>query len=169
MLNVFLTKALATELGITSGNAHPTSNNPKLSWLGHLIELNGKKFAIFINETSLFSIVLEITKDGDLWKTFRDRLGQFFRELQMEDSDIDEYLAHFEQITIFQLQDKKLLGKVNSIVSRAKKPVSDICRMGLPLRMADTLINAESPSKRKRGKCQCPTCAMMEIISEGIA
>src|SRR3989339_198608 len=158
MLNVFLTKILAAELNISTGNIHPASNNPKLSWLGHLIDLDGKKLAIFINETSLFSIVLEIPGNCDIWKTFRDRLCLFFRELKMDGSSIDGYLAHFDQITIFQLQDKKLLGKVNSIVSRAKKPISDICRMGLPIKMADTLINAELPSKQKRGKCKCPTC-----------
>jgi hypothetical protein len=75
MLNLLLTKKFANEVRFEMTGELPDGHDPKLTWLGHVFFLNRHKYYLFINEESLFSVVLPKKDIRTVWEDFRERVG----------------------------------------------------------------------------------------------
>ncbi|OGJ89385.1 MAG: hypothetical protein A2487_15475 [Candidatus Raymondbacteria bacterium RifOxyC12_full_50_8] len=156
MINVFLTKALASRLNLSTGNARPLENNPMYSWMGHIIPLEGQEYALFINQASLFTVIVKLEPSIDVWQAFKSQIASNLHHLHLEAPIIERYLDSFDEITILKLKDKKLLARVNVVTAKAKGSILKILKTTLPMSFAETQVNSAKYNRSKKG-CDCPT------------
>ncbi len=147
MLNVFLTKKLSTDLKLPVSNAVPIKSNPKYCWLGHILCLNHCKYIIFLNQQSLFSIIMDNKTSINIWGDFKARVQLWTGNYHIRKEIADEYLSHFSKINILKSQDKKLMGTMNDVVYHMKHEIGKhICSK---MDIAEIKING---IPRKKGK-----------------
>ena len=164
MINLFLTKKFSSELKITSGNAIPTECNSKYNWLGQVFLLNRHKYYLFINEESLFSVVLDKKTTANPFEDLKTRVGYWAKKLYIQENDISEYLSHFDHINVLSARDKRFLGTLKGIVYFAKKGISDIAdQTEMIMDLVEIKINDVPHSKLKH----CPTCSFQEMLGNG--
>ena len=161
-MNILLTKPLAAYLKENPETDVPIGENPNFNWLGHLIEQDGQKYAIFINQPSLFTIIVKAEPETQIVADLKDQLSEHLKSLQMDSKAVKAYLKDFSEVNFYRLKDKKLLGKMNAITARVRVEIKKIAGISAPIRFATTEVNS---ARGKKGKgCQCPTCLLMKMF-----
>lgn len=89
--------------------------DPKYSWLGHLIVVNRKKYYIFINRKSLFSVLVDKKTSDIVFDSFKQRTAFWMKKYHLNSEKAADYLNQFKQINVFKASDKKFLGHLNDI------------------------------------------------------
>jgi hypothetical protein len=127
MLNLYLTQKAAADLKVKIDRSIlPATPHPACSWLVHIFLVDRAKYYIFINQASLFSVVLEKKAVKNIWQDFRSKVAHWMCELHVQPDKASAYLQNFEQITIFKAANKKLLGHLNDIRYQAQYLIYEI-------------------------------------------
>lgn len=114
MLTLYLTKKAAQDLKFDlDSKAKPTKPDPQYSWLAHMVIVNRRKYYLFINQQSLYSVFVDKKTAGNVFEAFKARVAFWLNKYYPDKAE--GYLKHFDQMNVFKASDKKLLGHLNEI------------------------------------------------------
>ena len=126
MIDLLFTRKMAADLKLEPNKRlNPSDPDPKYSWLGHLLTVNRHKFYIFINNASLYSVLLEKKRVKNPLQDFKARVGLWMKKLNVNPEKAEEYLKHFEHINIYRASDKRILGHLNNIRLYAEDDINN--------------------------------------------
>lgn len=174
MTTIYCTNKLKEFFGLKKFPiADNSSENFIGNWNGHLFYLNRRKFLIFVNNKSYYSIIIADIKKSDLKNCdmlFLNRLTeQLVYDTSIENSDILIILQKLIPLQFSKTNnDKKTLGTINEFIFQFKCNYDSVFWKGQSLMEINKLINGSltGAGKNKNRDYGVPIEDMRELIND---